>query len=145
MFYKFAHTPGNCSSSKHKRDALAHKHTACLFNFEVLNLQKVSKYSGSFIKHSVFTRKAYPSLDSVQRQVLRLYQRHKMQQLYYPIDGASIISLGNLFYSLVDFATGKISLKCQYKIQSTFSYFFSSLLRPCPSQINVKYSEYTEV
>lgn len=77
-FYKFAHAPGNSSSSKHKKDALAYKHMACWFNLEALNLQKLSKYSGSFIKHSAFSRKANPRLDSVQRQVLRLYQRHKM-------------------------------------------------------------------
>lgn len=97
VFYKFAHTPGNSFSSKHKRDALAYKPMACLFNLEALNLQKLSKNSGSFIKHSAFSRQAYPGLDSVQRRVLRLYQRHKMQQLYYRIDGAAISSLGRLF------------------------------------------------
>lgn len=111
LFHKFAHAQGNSSSSKHKRDALTYKHMACLFNSQPLNLQKISKYHGNFISHSAFSRKAYPGLDSVQREVVRLYQRHKMQQLYHPIDGAAIPSLGRLF-NLVDFTTRKITLKC---------------------------------
>lgn len=126
VFYKFAHTPGKSSSSKHKSNTLAYKHTTCSFNLEALNLQKLSKYSGTFTKDSAFSRKAYPGLDSVQRQVLRLYQRHKMQQLYYPIDGAAIP--WEAFHSLVDLTTRKITLKCQVGIQSIFPFlfFFSS-------------------
>lgn len=73
LVYKLARTLGSSFSSKHKTDALAYKHMACLFNLEALNLQKLSKYSGSFIKNSAFSRKAYPGFDCVQRWVLRLY------------------------------------------------------------------------
>lgn len=99
------------------------------FNSQPLNLQKISKYYGSFIRHSDFSRKAYPGLDSVQREVLRLYQRHKMQQLYHPIDGAAIPSLGRLF-SLVDLPTRKITLKCQVEIQSILFSFLKFLFFP---------------
>lgn len=71
----------------------------------------------SFIRHSASFRKAYPGLDSVQREVLRLYQRYRIQHLYYPIAGDAIPSLGRLF-SLVDLTTRKITLKYQFEIQS---------------------------
>lgn len=111
LFHKFAHAQGNNSSSKHERDALTYKHMARLLNSQPLYLQKVGKYYGSFIRHSAFSRKAYPGLDSVQREVLRHYQRHKMQQLYHPIEEAAIPSLGKIF-NLVDLTTRKITIKC---------------------------------
>jgi len=60
VFCKFAHMPGNSSSPKLKRDTLAYKHMARSSNLQALDLQKLSKYSGSFIKHSAFSGKAYP-------------------------------------------------------------------------------------
>lgn len=97
-------------------------HACCTQRHQIC--KKAKKYSSSFIKDSVFTRKTYPGLDSVQRWVLRLYQRHKMQKLHYPIRDSAITSLESLFWSMVEFTTQKISLKCHSVLYFSLLSFF---------------------
>lgn len=130
MFYKLANTPGNSSRSKQK-GCFGLQAYNMLIQFRGIKSEKLSKYSGSFIKHSAFSRKTGLSsetgsqaLPKAQNAAIILPNQWRCHHFPWAA-----------FYSLVDLSTRKITLKFQVEIQSVFFAFFS-----LPLQINAKYS-----